>query len=68
MYHWVSCNRDTDWVLPMLIKEDIVFFANSAEAISDLPQDCLPNIKAIHEISEFINYFDEHRVYSYYRD
>lgn len=47
--------------------EHIVFFANSAGAITDLPQECLPGANALHEISEFIKYFDEHRAYSYYR-
>ena len=47
--------------------EHIVFFANSEGAITDLPRECLPDANALHEISEFIKYFDEHRAYSYYR-
>lgn len=47
--------------------EHIVFFANSEGAITDLPRECLPDADALHEISEFIKYFDEHRAYSYYR-
>lgn len=47
--------------------EHIVFFTNSEGAITDLPQECLPDANALHEISEFIKYFDEHRAYSYYR-
>lgn len=47
--------------------EHIVFLVNSAGAITDLPQECLPDANALHEISEFTEYFDEHRAYSYYR-
>ena len=68
-YNFYICLSKYHNSLESLFKaaEHIVFFANSAGAITDLPQECLPGANALHEISEFIKYFDEHRAYSYYR-
>jgi len=68
-YNFYICLSKYHSSLESLFKaaEHIVFFANSEGAITDLPRECLPDANALHEISEFIKYFDEHRAYSYYR-
>lgn len=68
-YNFYICLSKYHSSLESLFKaaEHIVFFANSEGAITDLPQECLPDANALHEISEFIKYFDEHMAYSYYR-
>lgn len=57
-YNFYICLSKYHSSLESLFKaaEHIVFFANSEGAITDLPQECLPDANALHEISEFIKY------------